>query len=222
MTNIKSVQNKLTAARDKIKAGFTRCKQLLLNGKDIIVLFLTSEPYRWDNKANNRRLIITLTSLFLLNYAMFCYHADKNIFAIFPNIPPISSQHKITIFLPSLDGETIISEKRKTADFASEERFIRFLFNNVVEGSMFQNTAIAVPVEMSIRNIWLLEQNENTGGKKICAIDCDITVLETQVSPLPESKPLFRKALTQTITANIPDISDVLLLEGGMPDKNFW
>ena len=235
MINIKALGGKAIAAlkmlkdikisretvRAKAKEYYAKLKEILIKGKDIIVLFMESHPYTWENKTNNRRFIITLTSLLILNYVMFCYHSGKNIFSIFPNIPPISSQHEVTVFLPALDGKTLIEEKRKAAKFESEERFIHFLFNNVVQGSMFENTAFAVPVDMNIRTIWMLGKSENN-SKDICAIDCGITAVNPQIKPLPDSELLFREALRKTITANIPHIEKVVLLEGGMPDKKFW
>jgi len=205
-----------------IKNSAARVKKLLLTGKDSIMLFINSEPYRWNDKSANRRLIITLVSIFFLDYIMFCYHTGRNIFAIFPSIPPISLQREITLYLPSLDGQTIIDEKRKVASFSSEERFVQFLVNSVAKGSMFQNTAMAVPAEMNIRKVWLLEKNANPDGENICVVDCEPFMLDEGVKPLPGSEELFRKALKQTITANIPYISDIILLDGGIPDRKFW
>lgn len=205
-----------------VKNSVARAKKLILAGKDSIASFMNGEPHNWNDKLTNRRLIITLASIFFLDYIMFCYHAGRNIFAIFPSVPPVSSQHEITVYLPSLDGKTIIDEKRKVVSFGSEERFIQFLVNSVASGSLFENTAMAVPAKINIRKVWLLEKSVNPDGKDICAIDCEPIVLEAGVKPLPDSEELFEKALTQTITANIPRISDIILLDGGIPDRKFW
>ena len=205
-----------------VKNSAARAKQLILTGKDSIVSFMNGEPYSWKDKLTNRRLIITLASIFFLDYIMFCYHTGRNIFAILPSAPPISSQHEITVYLPSLDGKTIIDEKRKVASFDNEERFIQFLVNSVAGGSLFENTAMAVPAEINVRKIWLLEKNTNPDGKDICAIDCESITLEPGMKPLPGSEELFRKALAQTITANIPHISDIILLDEGIPGRKLW
>ena len=204
------------------KAFARQIKKLFLTGKDSIASFLNAETYNWNDKLANRRLIITLASIFFLDYMMFCYHTGKNIFAIFPSVPPISLQREITVYLPSLDAKTIIDEKRKAASFDNDERFIQFLVDSVAKGSLFQNTAMAVPAEINIRKIWLLEKSANPDGKDIYAIDCDPLMLEPGMKPLPDSEELFKKALKQTITANIPHISDIILLAGGIPDRKFW
>ena len=204
------------------KNFIVRVKELLFAGKDSIAAFMNGEPYKWNNKPTNRRLIITLASIFFLNYIMFCYHTGRNIFAIFPSIPPISVQREITVYLPSLDGRTIIDEKREVVSFESDERFIQFLVNSVAQGSLFQNTAMAVPAEINIRKIWLLEKYASLDGKNICAIDFEPFVLDDSIKPLPGSEELFRKAVEQTITANVPYVSDIILLDGGIPDRKFW
>ncbi|MCL2026795.1 MAG: hypothetical protein FWG92_08330, partial [Leptospirales bacterium] len=168
-----------------IKKSAAWVKKTVLAGKDSIVSFMSGESYNWNDKLTNRRLIITLASIFFLDYIMFCYHAGRNVFAIFPTIPPISSQREITLHLPSLDGKTIIDEKRRAASFGSDERFVQFLANSVAKGSMFQNTAMAVPAEINIRKVWILEKSENPDGKNICAIDCEPFMLDEGVKPLP-------------------------------------
>ncbi|MCL2025263.1 MAG: hypothetical protein FWG92_00450 [Leptospirales bacterium] len=205
-----------------IKNSAAGVKRLMLAGKDSIASFMNGEPYRWNDKLANRRLIITLASIFFLDYIMFCYHAGRNVFAIFPSIPPISTQREITLYLPSLDGKTVIDEKRKAASFGSNERFVQFLANSVAKGSMFQNTAMAVPAEINIRKVWFIEKSENPDEKNICVVDCEPFMLDEGVVPLPGSEELFKKALSQTIAANIPHISDVIFLDGGIPDRKFW
>ncbi|MCL1910902.1 MAG: hypothetical protein FWG13_01705 [Leptospirales bacterium] len=208
--------------KTSIKTLAKQVKRTILTGKDSIASFINAESYGWNDKLTNRRLIITLASIFFLDYIMFCYHTGRNIFAIFPSVPPISLQREITVYLPSLDGKTIIDEKRKTVSFESEERFVQFLVDSVAKGSLFENTAMTVPAEINIRKVWILEKSAGHDGKDICAVDCEPIILESGIKPLPGSEELFKKALTQTITANIPHISDVVLLAGGIPDRKFW
>ncbi|MDR3238397.1 MAG: hypothetical protein LBT84_07830 [Spirochaetia bacterium] len=205
-----------------LNKALARSKELFSAAKDSIASFMNGRPYKWDNRQTNLRLIITLSALFFLDYLMFCYHADKNIFSIFPEPPSIFSQREITVYLPALDGETLINEKRRAPSFENEERFVRFLFDTVAKGSVFQSTALAVPAEMNIRKIWLIEKSKDTLEKDMCAIDCEPPILVDGVKPLPASEALFRKAVEKTISENIPHITNIVLLEGGIPDKKFW
>ena len=218
ITEIKAVKGFLSAfktAKDSVK------KQI----SEVIKAFsvvLGPEPYLMKDRKVNRYLILTLGAVFVLDYFMFCYHSEKNVFSFFPELPVISKQKEVTVYLPALDGQSLLEEKRMAASYESRERFIKFLFNAVVKGSKFQNTALAVPVQMNIRKIWVLDKSGDHEGKGFCAIDCEVPVSDQEVKPIPGSEPLFKKALEQTITANIPEIAGIILLERGVPDKKLW
>lgn len=197
----------------ELKKPLVKIKRLLADAAGSVSAYLSSdEKYDWSDGGLNRRLIMTFGFLFVIDYMMFCYHSDKNIFDIFPSIPAVSGHQEVTLYLPDLDG-SILEETRMTPTFADKEHFVRFLFNSVVKGSMLKNTALAVPAEMNIRHIWITEEG--------CTVDCEITELSSGMKPLQGSEELFKSALTKTIRTNIPEISSVLVLTGGI-ERRLW
>jgi len=180
------------------------------------------ERSRTNVKDRNRFLLIGIGSLLLLDYLMFCYHTDKNIFNIFPTIPVIEDKREIEVYLPGLDGVTIFKEKRQIMGFPSDERFVRYLFNTVRKGSQFDNTSIMVPVELQIRNIWITDGDTISKNEKLCVVDVEVPVIEKDITPLQGSEPLFKEAFRQTVKANIPSIAEITILERGIPDKKLW
>jgi hypothetical protein len=67
-----------------------------------------------------------------------------------------------------------------------------------------------------------MEKSPDRDGKDICAIDCEVPVLDQEIQAIPGSEPLFREALRKTVAANIPRISEVVVLERGIPYKKLW
>ena len=95
-----------------------------------------------DIRQRNRILIISLSLLFVLDYMMFCLHTEKNIFNVFPSIPPIVSTHSTTLYLPSINGTSLFTEKRELPVYDSDKKFAMVLFREVVRGSIYENTSI--------------------------------------------------------------------------------
>jgi hypothetical protein len=49
-----------------------------------------------------------------------------------------------------------------------------------------------------------------------------VPVLAQEILAIPGSDPLFREELRKTVAANIPRISEVVVLERGIPYKKLW
>ncbi|PKL36174.1 MAG: hypothetical protein CVV44_18320 [Spirochaetae bacterium HGW-Spirochaetae-1] len=215
--------------KNRIIESFNRIKQILRalpENPELkrVIAFRDSimERSRTNVKDRNRFLLIGIGSLLLLDYLMFCYHTDKNIFSIFPTIPIMEDKREIEVYLPGLDGETIFKEKRQIMGFPSDERFVRYLFNTVRKGSQFDNTSIMVPVELQIRNIWITDVDNISKNEKLCVVDVEVPVIEKDITPLQGSELLFKEAFRQTVKANIPSITEITILERGIPDKKLW
>lgn len=176
-----------------------------------------------DVKERNRILILIFFSIFILDYLMFCYIAEKNIFNIFPRIIYSGEKNEIEIYLPSCNKNDIIVEKRKVPIFEDTERYVKFLFKTVEKGSIYKNTSASVPFKFFIRKIWLLDRGIENSNKKIqCIIDIEPELLQKNSIVIKGSENLFKKAVELTIIQNIPSIKHVKILEKGIPDKNLW
>ncbi len=168
-----------------------------------------------STKERNRFFILTIGSLFLLNYLMFCYHTGKNVFDIFPSIPVLDEMQQIRVYLPSLDGKSIISEKRDVPRFNDNLRYVKYLFNLVVRGSIQENTSQAVPVSLFVKNVWIVD-------RKRCILDLDADPLRGGNSFARGSEELFKKALNKTLTENIPGMNSMEILINGVPERILW
>ena len=175
-----------------------------------------------EKRDRNRIIILALSLLFILDYFMFCYHVDKNIFALFPSIPSLEKRQTVPVYLPSLDGEHIFNENRVVAGFERDEEFVRSLFYLVVKGSIYENTSMAVPSELFVRKIWITGPQDGDKKGSCCIIDVEPAMIRANTDVISGSESNFRKALEKTITANIPEISSVEILEKGIPEKNLW
>jgi hypothetical protein len=80
------------------------------------------------------------------------------------------------------------------ADFENDERFILFLFNAVVKGSIYQNTSMAVPAGMHVRRVWVMEKSPDRDGKDICAIDCECPFSPRRFWPFRDQIPFSGKS----------------------------
>lgn len=187
-------------------------------------IFHVKTTIKNNKKERNRLFILFLGFLFILDYLIFCFYTEKNIFDIFPPIPLLEEKKIINVYLPSIDGVTILKERRAIPIFINEERFARFLFNIVVQGSVFENTRIAVPVDLFIRNIWIYENKGEKPNKRdiYCIIDLEPPILDENSRKLTGSEALFKKALEKTIMENIPVVNRIFLLERGIPEKILW
>jgi hypothetical protein len=173
------------------------------------------ERIKKSNKERNRYFVLAIGCLFILNYLMFCYHTGKNIFDIFPSIPVLDDKQQITVYLPSLDGKSIISEKRDVPKFKDDFRYVKYLFGLVARGSVQENTSQAVPVSLFVKKVWI-------EGKKRCILDLDVDPLRTGRSFAEGSEELFKKSLQKTLTENIPGMNSVEVLVHGIPGRKLW
>jgi hypothetical protein len=173
-----------------------------------------------DKKERNRKIILVFASLFFLDYLMYCLHTNSAIFGIFPTLPTLDEQKEVTVYLPALDGSTIIREKRSIPVYESDEKTAKELFEIVVRGSMYENTALAVPVDLFVTKVWL--HRKGAGRNSICVFDLEPVELSETVPVIANSESLFKKALEITITKNIPAVKEILILEKGIPLVRLW
>ncbi|HOP62090.1 MAG TPA: hypothetical protein PK358_02475 [Spirochaetota bacterium] len=173
-----------------------------------------------DRKEKNRIMIILVSALFLLNYAMFSYHIDKNFFDIFPSIPVIESKDEITVFIPSEGCREILSEKREINRNIDKDILVKKLVALVAEGSYFENTSSNVPVKLLVKNVWITPDEK--GGGNVCLIDLSPVILNRDAVIIAGSEEMFRESLGKTIRENIQGITNVILLENGVPNRKLW
>lgn len=169
-----------------------------------------------DPRAKRRFFILGFGGLFFLNYLMFCFHADKNVFSIFPEIPKLEEIQSVTLYLPSPDGKTMLKEVRKAGFYGSDEKYAAVLFKMVLRGSRYENTSMAVFASFNVRMIWI---DRGTGK---CIIDVEPTVLNESAVVTKGSEELFKKSLEKTLRENIPVVKELVFLERGVPGKNIW
>ncbi len=173
-----------------------------------------------DTKERNRRLILLFTGIFIADYLMYCLHTNKNIVEIFPEIPSLAQEKKVPVYLPALDGVTIIRETRAIPVYDSEEKTVKLLFELVVKGSIFDNTSMAVPAGIFVRKVWI--HGSGTGNRTVCIIDLEPAELRPSAVVIKNSERLFLQAVEKTITVNIPSIKSVQVLEKGVPGTALW
>jgi len=178
------------------KSFFGKCSDVKLSMKNDLI-------------ARKRIIFLSLSFLLVIDYVMICYHMDRNIFNFFPDIPIQENYHKINIYIPAKDG-TILEESRNVVKYSSDERLALFIFNEVIRGSHFENTAAVVPTKLIVRKVWI-DSSNNT-----CAFDIDPIILSDDVNVIPGSEKMFVDALTRSIKANISGITNVKLLERGV------
>ncbi len=167
-----------------------------------------------DRIKKNRFLVLAISLLLIFDYAVFCLHADKNVFNIFPSFPVLDGREERTVYLPYIDGRTMLKESRKINVPDDNDEFVRSLFRIVQRGSIYENTSMAVPVDTYIRKVWF--------AGDACVIDVALASLQEDTQIIEGSEANFRRALEKTICANIPSIKKVLLLEKGIPGKPLW
>jgi hypothetical protein len=173
-----------------------------------------------DARERTRRLIILFASIFILDYLMYCLHTDKNVADIFPDIPSLDRVRQVSIYIPGLDGATITRESRSIPVYADDERTARLLFEMVAQGSRLDNTALAVPVDLFVRKVWMF--GRGNGKNRVCIVDCEPAELKPDVTVIKNSESLFRRAVEKTIRENIPSVKTVLVLEKGVPGTPLW
>lgn len=183
--------------------------------------FFACKPIRYIRErmspgetAKNRVWVLIITSMILANYIMICYIADRNPLDIFPSLPELDMRSKITVYLPDTDAKTVLKETRYLAIPDNKEQYIVHLVKFVVQGSQFENTTLAVPIESRVRKVWI--------HNDVCVIDMELVTLAQGITPISGSEKLFHDALEKTITQNIPSLKKVYILERGVPFKNLW
>ncbi len=167
-----------------------------------------------DPLRRNRFLVLSISLLLIFDYMVFCYHADKNIFDIFPALPKLDLRERRAIYVPANDGKSLLKETRKIDVPEDTDRFAGLLFGMVAKGSIYENTSGAVPVDTYVRTVWLKGDT--------CYIDAGLAVLRDNTAVIPGSEENFRTALEKSIVENIPSIKRVVLLEKGVPLKRLW
>ena len=207
---------KITNIKNKISSWVVRLKAFISSIYNKIKIFINDTKAEMDKseKEKNRVYILTASSLFLLIYIMFSYHVDKNIFNIFPSIPPFENKRTINIYIPSEGCTEILTEKRKIYSSLKNESLIERLFELVCTGSYFENTSENVPVDLLIKKIWIADG--------VCVIDLSPIMLDRDIQVIKGSEQMFKEALEKTITTNMPEIKKVILLEKGVPFRKLW
>ncbi len=174
---------------------------------------------REDRRELVRLMALVVAGVFLLNYAMYSYHTDKNVLDIFPSLPLLEKTKEVTVYLPALDGKSILTEKRSVPVFDSDENYAYHLFKTVEDGSIYDNTSLMVPVEIFIKKVWF---NKSKGTGIDCVFDVETPFQEPDAAVIKGSEVLFMKALEKTIRTNIPSVKRVYVLENGVPGKPLW
>ncbi|HRX14679.1 MAG TPA: hypothetical protein P5123_00030 [Spirochaetota bacterium] len=168
---------------------------------------------RRDLRERNRFFLLMVSLMLILNYFLYCFHVEKNIFDIYPSFPVMEKREDITIYLPGVKGE-ILEETRLVELENSKEKTIEFIVAEIVRGSKYENTRMVVPIEFNIRKVWI-------HGSE-CYIDIRLETLNPETPILPESEGNFKKAVEKSITANYNEIKSVAFLENGISNRNLW
>lgn len=171
-------------------------------------------------KERNRRLILLFAGIFIADYLMYCLHTNKNIVDIFPELPSLAQEKKVPVYLPALDGTTIMRETRAIPVYDSEEKTAKLLFELVVKGSMYDNTAMAVPSGLFVKKVWI--HGRGADRSRVCVIDLEPAELRSGATVIKNSEQLFRRAVEKTITENIPSVKSIMVLEKGVPGTALW
>ena len=213
---------KISDIKNKIKSNFARLKEIISRIYNMIKKYIsdTKAEMAKSEKEMNRIYILATASLFLFIYILFSYHIDKNVFNIFPSIPLLEDKKTIDIYIPSEGCKEILTEQRNIYSRLENESLIEKLFNLVCAGSYFENTAGNVPVDLLIKKIWIV--NEENGDGRVCVIDLSPIILDKDINVVKGSEQMFKDALEKTITSNIPEIKKVILLEKGVPFRKLW
>jgi hypothetical protein len=192
-----------------------------------VILSLKGKYVRIRNEYNSKEkkekiriAVLTLSSILFLDYVMFSYHVESNIFDIFPSIPVVEDKVEVDIYIPSEEATEIISESREIHNNLEKEVLIKKLFSLVAAGSYYENTALNVPVKYTIKKIWI--SDTESGDGRICTIDLMPAIIGKDIAVVKNSEALFREALEKTILENVQGIKKVMILEKGVPFRKLW
>ncbi|HSV96839.1 MAG TPA: hypothetical protein VLM75_07885 [Spirochaetota bacterium] len=197
---------------NRIKTGVSKTRAFAAVSMDRAMEYrrtLDGDPLR-----KNRFLVLSISLLLIFDYMMFCYHADKNVFDIFPALPKLDLRERRSIYIPANDGKSLLKETRRIESPEEKDRFAELLFRMVAKGSIYENTSGAVPVDTFVRTVWVRGDT--------CYIDAGLAVLRDNAHVISGSEDNFRTALEKSIVENIPSIKRVVLLEKGVPLKRLW
>jgi hypothetical protein len=207
--------------RDKIKSLCKRIKIVLsaktARAEAFIQLKYNKYKARYDaldKRRQNRVLVLTLSSIFLADYLMICFLVGRNPINIFPSIPVLDMRDEITVYLPSPDTVEPLKETRKVQKNDDKIEYIKRLTRFVIEGSYFENTRAMTPIDGNVRNVWIYEGT--------CVVDMRLDTLDPEAPLVAGSEIKFREALKKTIIANIKGVTNVIVLENGIPEKDIW
>ena len=208
----KNLTRKLTRLAERVKRLRDECRVRMAPG----IKYIRDYRARIESSRveKNRFLLLLISLLLILDYALFCYHADKGLFDIFPPFPALDKREERTVYLPYTDGRSILAEKRKVLVSKDREEYVRRLFKIVVGGSIYENTSMAVPIDPCVRAVWFQGQT--------CIIDVSPATIQENSPLIAGSEANFTRALEKTISANIPSIKKLMLLEKGIPGKQLW
>lgn len=212
----------ISGIKSEIMNSYSSLKMLAVNYYEKIKkeLYAVKAGMDADIRERNRILILSLSAIFLLDYIMFSYHIDKNIFNIFPSIPVLENKKKVNIYVPSEGCKEILAEKREIYSSLEDESLVMRLFNLVADGSYYENTSENVPARFLIKKIWFVN-NENGDGR-VCVIDLSPVMLDKEITVVKGSEQMFRQSLEKTVIENVPGIKKVILLEKGVPFRKLW
>jgi hypothetical protein len=164
-------------------------------------------------RRQNRVIVLILSLVFIGDYLMICYHTGRNPAGIFPSLPVLDFRNQITVYIPSPEG-TILKETRLMQKSDNTGEYIKRLTRFVIDGSAFDNTRLATPIQGSVRKVWIHDET--------CVVDFSLELLENDAPTMAGSEKLFREALSKTIIENVGGVKSVIALENGIPNKNIW
>ncbi|MFW6364848.1 MAG: hypothetical protein ACOC2H_00075 [Spirochaetota bacterium] len=167
-----------------------------------------------DSRKRNRFFLLLVTAIIIADYLMICYHINKNPFAVFPSLPVRDTRESVDIYVPDIDGSTLLKETRLVQKDASKESLIRQLVFMISRGSMYENTRITVPIECIVRTVWVEDG--------LCIIDIRMMPLGKDIPIIEGSESNFREAVRKTVIENIGTIKDVIIVENGIFNRDMW
>ncbi len=168
-----------------------------------------------SKKEKNRALLLIFTTFLILDYLLICFHIGRNPLAVFPSIPSLDKRVNISVFLPSLDGQTLLQESRMVEKNAETEMFITDLINFVIYGSSFENTKETIPVkDLIVRKIWLINDE--------CIVDFRLSYTDKNTNIIENSETNFKNAVEKTILTNVKSVKKVTLVQKGIYNRSLW
>jgi len=177
------------------------------------LVFVVQNPPA-DRKERNRKLLLFISVVCIVDYLALSYLAEKNIFDVFPSLPVLDTRDEIVVYLPDLQASTMMKENRMITRSDDTHIQVRELVKIVARGSKYENTAILVPVDLLVRKVWIEGET--------CVVDLGLLKIPGNATIIEGSEKAFHDAISKTIKENIDGISRVILLENGIPGKRLW